>query len=115
MATTAQVIEMTATRLGILGYGETLPSRINTDLNQAYTEVHAQLDIKSMATWDIDEDIPEEYVTHVVTLMAAARADDYGIPNDRYQRLMMAESKALGEILELQTSNTYKTPQADYF
>lgn len=115
MATAAKIREMTATRLGILGEGETLRSYETADLNQAYAEVHAQLDAKNMAVWEVTEDVPDEYVGHVVDLMAYARINDYGIPNDRYSRISASASKALLEIKELQASNTYKTPTPDYF
>jgi hypothetical protein len=115
MATLAEVKNLAVTRLGILGEGETLPSYESADMSLAYAEVHAQLTIKDIATWDTDEDIPDEYAGYVADLMAGARLDDYGVPNDRYQRLMAAKSRAIPEILELQTNNSYETPEADYF
>ena len=115
MTTATKLREQVAYRLGILGEGESLRAYQTADLDEAYAEVYAQLDVRDMATWDTDEEVPDEYAPHVVSLVAASRADAYGIPNDRYQRIMMAESKALGDIKELQTSNTYETPESDYF
>ena len=115
MATAAKIREMAATRLGILGEGETLPSYESADLDQAYAEVYAELEIRDMATWDSDEDIPDAFAHYVTTLVAAARVDDYGISNDRYQRIMAAASRAIPQILELQTNNVYSTPTPDYY
>lgn len=115
MATLAQIREGAATRLGILGEGETLPSYEAADLNQAYAEVYAQLDARNVAVWDEDEAIPNEYAGHVIDLVAFARVNDYGIPNDRYSRISASAKAALLEIKELQASNAYKTPTPDYF
>ncbi|MBT8439718.1 MAG: hypothetical protein KJO91_08325, partial [Gammaproteobacteria bacterium] len=66
MATAADIRNKAATRLGIYGEGETLPSYESNDLDEAYTETYARLAAKSLALWDIDEEVPDEYVTHVV-------------------------------------------------
>lgn len=115
MATAAQIRDMAATRLGILGEGETLPSYESADLTQAYAEVHAQLDARNMAVWDYADDVPDEYAGHVADLVANARVNDYGIPNDRYSRVVSSASTALLDIKELQASNSYVTPTPDYF
>ena len=106
---------MAATRLGILGEGETLPSYESDDLDQSYIEVHAQLDALNIVVWDFDEDIPDEYVNPVTDLVAFGRINDYGIPNDRYQRVAQSAAVALGAIKELKGGDVYVTPTPDYF
>ena len=115
MATAAKIRDMAATRLGILGEGETLPSYESDDLDQAYTEVHAQLSALNIVVWDFDEEIPDEYAGPVTDLVAAARINDYGIPNDRYQRIISSAAAAFGNIKELKGGDAYITPTPDYF
>jgi len=115
MTTAAKIRDMAATRLGILGEGETLPSYETADLDQAYAEVYAQLYALNIAVWDEDDDIPDEYAGAVTDLVANARVNDYGIPNDRYSRITNAAGVALGNLKELISSNTYVTPTPDYF
>jgi hypothetical protein len=114
MASIAQVVDRTATRLGVLAEGLALPSYESADLTEAYTEVYAQLDAKNLAVWDFDEPIPDEYVQHVVSLMAISRANDYSIPNDKYQRVVADARMAVPEIRELQAADAYQTPTPDY-
>lgn len=115
MATAAEIRNKAAKKLGVLATGQTLESEIADDLDEAYDEVYAALDAKNLVTWDYDEEIPDEYIGPVVALVAFARADEYGIPNDRYQRIAGDMSRALNEIRELQESNAYTTPKAVYY
>jgi len=119
MATAATIRDMAATRLGILGEGEILPSYETADMDQSYVEVHAKLSSLNIVVWDFDEDIPDEYVDDVVNLTAFGRINDYGIPNDRYSRLMtvvgIRGEGAYGNIKELKGGDTYVTPTPDYF
>ncbi len=115
MATAAEIRNQAATRLGELGEGQVLAPRVSEDLDKAYVQVFAQLGAKNMLVWDFDEEVPNEYVVHVVALVAFSRANDYSISNDRYQRLALDQSIAIPEIRELLTSDTYVTPQPDYF
>ncbi len=115
MATAATVRDMAATRLGILGEGETLPSYETADIDQSYVEVHAKLSALNIVVWDFDEDVPDEYVDDVVNLVSFGRINDYGIPNDRYQRIAASAGLALGNIKELKGGDTYIAPTPDYF
>ena len=115
MATPAQIRDRAATRLGILGEGEVLPSYESADLTAAYAEVYAKLDTIGLAVWEYTENIPDEYAGHVVDLVAEARINDYGIPNDRYSRISASAKTAILGIKEQQASNSYVTPTPDYF
>lgn len=115
MATAAEIRNQAATRLGELGEGQVLEPRVSIDLDKAYVQAFAQLGAKNMLVWDFDEEVPDEYVTHVVALVAFSRANDYSISNDRYVRLKEDNRVAIPEIRELQTSDTYVTPTPDYF
>ena len=114
MATVAEIVENAATELGIFGEGQTIRAAHSDDLTKSYNEVYAALSVKSMATWDIDEDVPDEYVPHVVALVAWGRVNRYAIPNDRYKRIGAAAREAPLAIGELNASDTFETPKAEY-
>lgn len=115
MATAAEIRNRAATKLGLLGVGQTLPSYITSDLDTAYTEVYAILDAKSLVDWDDDESIPDEYSPHLVALVARARITDYMPPANRLGVIMAEAGVALGEIRELQSNNVYTVPKATYY
>jgi len=115
MATKAQIRDRAATMLGILGEGQTLPSYESNDMTESYEEVYAQLSRKKSLSWGPDEDVPPEYVSSVVVLVAYNRAFDYPIPEERFKRINFLWSNALLEIKELIGNNAYSTPTADYF
>jgi hypothetical protein len=123
MSTAAQIREKALRKLGVKATGQTTQAEIAADLDNAYTEVYAMLSSLGLTTWDSDEDIPDEFVAPVVSLVAFARVDEYSIPNDRFQRIDLDANGngspghlgAISAIKELQASNVYKTPTADYF
>ena len=115
MATIAQIRERAATMLGIYGEGETMPSYMVNDMAESYNEVYAQLSRKKALSWGPGENVPPEYVPHIVSLVAFGRVDDYPTPNDRYARIVAGQRVALLEIRELIGNNAYSTPTADYF
>ena len=115
MATAAQIRDRAATRLGILGEGETLPSYEAADLSESYLEVYAQLSALSLAAWDFDEEVPDEYASAVITMTAFNRIDDYSVSNDRFSRLAAASQQAIPTIRELQTNDVYTQDTPDYF
>lgn len=102
MATKQQIRETAAENLGILGEGEVLPSYESADLDQAYAEVFAELQIRNLTTWSSTGNIPDQYARHVAMLVAEARAVKYQIPNDRYQRIKLEAEQALMRLQKLQ-------------
>ena len=115
MATAAKIREKALKKLGVKATGQTTQAEITADLDAAYVEVYAVLEALDIATWDSDEDIPDEMVVPVVALVAMSRTDEYSVPNDRLQRIAAGAAGAIPLIKELQASNTYKTPTAEYF
>lgn len=115
MATATQIREKALKKLGVKATGQTTRAEIAADLDSAYAEVYAMLSTLRLTTWDVDEDIPDEFVIPVVWMVADSRKDEYSIPNDRYQRITADGAKALPLIKEMQASNVYQTPPADYF
>lgn len=115
MATAAEVVERAAYRLGELGEGQTISAYVAADLLTAYAEQYAQLNAKDIAVWDYDEEVPDEYVPHVVAMVAFSRAADYSVGSERYLRLKAESDAAVPNIRELQTSDAVVTPEPDYF
>jgi hypothetical protein len=115
MADAAAIRNQALKKLGILATGQTAQAEVATDLDAAYTQVYAMLDSLSLTTWDFDEEVPDEFVIPVVHLVAGSRKDEYSVPNDRYARIKADEDKAVMTIKEMQASNVYKTPEAEYF
>ena len=123
MASAADIRERAVKKLGLRSLSQTTRSEIATDIDQAYTEVYAMLSVKSLTPWDFDEAVPDEFAKPVVDLVADARKDEYSIPGERYLRITLdargdgteINRSAIAVIKDMQASNVYKTPPADYF
>ena len=100
---TAQIIRETAAEnLGIHGEGETIPSYEIADLNQAYTEVYAELQALDLAAWAYTDNVPDRFAKPVAMLVAESRAVKYQVPDARYQRIKLEAQEALHKIRMLQ-------------
>lgn len=86
MATKTDIRNKALKRLGVIGATQSATAEQAADLEAAYDEVYAELEAQDLAVWD-DATIPDEFVAPVVALVALARADEYGISNERYQRI----------------------------
>ena len=115
MATPAQIRETAAENLGILGEGETLPSYEINDLNQAATEVYAELQALNLTTWAEDANVPDQYAKSFAMLVAEARAVKYQIPDSRYQRIKLEGQEALSRIRELQARSKMGQTEIENF
>lgn len=117
MATKEQIRERAARALGILGQGDTLDSERTFEMDQSYIEVHGQLTVKSIVTWDFDEDIPDEYTPYIVALVAKGRMNTYPLSEARTIRVLGAAKDAQLQIMELNTSDVYSVfaTAPDYF
>ena len=93
--TTAQVRTHAAEKLGVLGIGQTIRTEISDDLDQSYIEVFNMLRAEGLANWGtVSDPVPDELVPPVVSLVAAGRATRYGVPADRFQRILLEASQA---------------------
>ena len=115
MATTAEIRDTAAENLGILGEGETLPSYETNDLDQAYTEVYAELQALDLATWSETAEVPDQYARHIAMLVAESRAVKYQIPDNRYQRIKFEKIEALAKIRELQARSKMGQTEIENF
>ncbi len=89
MATIHELRDKSLKKLRVLEEGETPTNEVIADVEAAYEEIHAYLSTQSAIGWDSDEDIPDEAVRPMVTVLAAEMADDFGVEEPRYQRLQM--------------------------
>lgn len=93
MATKSQIRAKALRLLGVVGVGVTPTGPQDSDMSDAYSEVYAELEELGLVEWAEADDIPSRFVDTVVNLVASKRVDEYGISNERYQRIM---SKAAG-------------------
>lgn len=94
--TITEVARRALVMLGKLPIGQTPTSTQENDLIDAYNQVYSKLEQDKLVTWSSTDDIPDEFVNPIASLIAAERAE--GIPNGRYQRLVLRASVATKEI-----------------
>ncbi len=89
MATKTQAGKKALEKLRVIEEDGTPSTDATNDIEAAYDELHPWLLSKSAVNWDVDEDIPDESVRSIVTILAATMADDFGVDEMRYQRLQI--------------------------
>lgn len=119
MATLAEVKKRALQLLAVTRINQGSQSQDDTRIDTAYTEVYASLKKEGLATWAVAGTIPDEISPHLAGLMALNAADEYGISNTRYQRLILSYgqngSLALREIRNLTTPDFESLEEpADY-
>ena len=87
MATAAEIRDKAGSKLGIKTLGQALENSVSSDLDEAYIEVYDRLRAEDLVNWDISAEVPSDIVDPVVYLVAFARATEYGIAGERYQRI----------------------------
>lgn len=85
--TKTEVINRAANMLGVLAFGQSLASQDSTRITQGYNEVYAYLKNKGLATWASTASVPDELVFFMASMIAYSCINDYGVSNDRYQRI----------------------------
>ena len=104
MATKAAIRNKTLKKLRVIAEDETPSASAITDVEEGYDEMHPWLLSKNAANWDSDEDIPDEAVHSVVTILASRMADDFVVDELRYQRLQVEADFALTRLIEISAS-----------
>lgn len=94
--TLAELKKRVGNLLGILEVGATLNSQDDTRIGAAYTETYEQLKTEGLNVWG--STIPNKVANHMVAICALNCVDDYGVSNDRYQRIVAKANIALREI-----------------
>ena len=89
MATRAAIRKRAAILLGWTTLNQGIRPEHDTRLSTAYTEIYDKLKDEGTAIWASSSDsVPDRVVPHIVTLMAHTCANEAGISNDRYARIM---------------------------
>ncbi len=105
MTTRAEAMQRAAELLKIVPIGQAMQSQHDTRMGEAYDEVYAQLQVKSLAVWDSADEMPDELSPHFVTLMAHNKMDMYKVSDSLYQRILFKAGsegeKAIGNIRNL--------------
>jgi len=113
--TKQEIRERVGYRLALTPVGQALQDQAKVRIDQAYIEVHADLTNDALATWGIDDEVPDELVRHVVALAAWTCTDTYGISGERYARLAADTANAKPEIRRLiQPYHTSEVENEDY-
>jgi hypothetical protein len=127
MATAAEIRDKAARKLGILGVGNTLRAEHQADLDEAYLDVYNMLAADDLTPWDFDEEVPDDLVEPVVSLVAYARYVDYGVPQERSLKIVrdaegapptgvsLGRPAAISVIKQMLKSNTYEPIKSLYF
>lgn len=101
MATKSQIRAKALRLLGVVGVGVTPSGPQDSDMSDAYSEVYSELAELDLVEWAESDDIPARFVDTIVNLVASKRVDEYGVSNDRYQRIMNKTANAEAKIRRL--------------
>jgi len=101
MATKAEIRDKVARKLGIKKASQALSNRFVEDLDEAYNDIHANLERLGLVEWDAAGDVPGEFVPHVVALIALTRVTEYNCTGNRLQGIVSSASGAKNSIREL--------------
>jgi hypothetical protein len=108
-----EIRDRAANDLGMLRVGQSLQAQDATRVDQAYAEVFAALKTKGLAPWASTGDVPDEFVPHVVALVADNCLNTYSTSNDRYKRIKNAVAIAMPSIQDfaIQKYTSTSTPE----
>lgn len=107
-------------KLSVVAAGDSPNSQDGATVELRYRSLHSQLTAHRLTDWSVSDDIPEEFETPVVAMVAADCARDFGNPDPLIQAEgkfgMSPPSPAERQIRRL-LSRTYVTTTArtEYF
>lgn len=85
--TANEIRDRAANACGVLRLGQALQDQDRVRFEQGYAEVYADLEIDQLAAF-LSTSVPDEVATDVSMLVALNCASDYGVSNDRFQRIV---------------------------
>ena len=105
MATITQLRNRAAGMLGRHRSGQAINNQLKTDLDQAYSEVYADLKKDRLTIWSSAANtvIPDDVTPWVAALMAFNATDTYGVSDERFNRIVAKRNIAKREIRRLVT------------
>jgi len=87
--TPSALMTATARHLRVLGRGATLGPDDHAILTAKYASLHAMLLEKRLVSWALTESIPTSCDEPVMRMLAAMSADEFGVAEPRYTRLIV--------------------------
>lgn len=94
MATLLSVKQKALRKLGVIGISQDLTGDQNAQATTAYNSVYDRLLSKNLVAWAKDDDIPDEYVEPVASIIAFELTNEYGVSDSRFQRLQYSALQA---------------------
>lgn len=102
-------------KLGVLADGQTATAEQSASVEAAYDEVYARLDHIGLVVWSSTEEVPDQYIAPIVALVAMERAEDYSIPDSRFQRLAVQAARAEMEIRRIMSGRWMNPTEVEDF
>jgi hypothetical protein len=96
--TPAELKDRVLGKLRVLGAGQTAEAEDVFTVNEGYTSVYEQLKNQNLVTWSLTGDIPDKLATQIIKMVAYEVSDEFHIPEQRIQRLLIEADRALDDI-----------------
>ena len=113
--TPAQIRNEVAKKMNIFGEGQTLRPEHSDDLDNAYLQVHAELQHDGLLAFGSTEDIPVRYENSIISIVAATRGAKYNVPAERYQQLLLESIAGFRTIWKLSQINKMGSTEIENF
>lgn len=93
MTTKKEIIKRALIRVGRVPFDQVPTSDQESLADFALKSLHEHWVDKGSARWELD-DIPDQITNALVSVLAFALVDDFGVSGERYQRLAVADREA---------------------
>ena len=94
MATKKQIIERALIRVGALDSLQTMTAQQESDADTTLQSIHEQMVNDELVRWELDA-VPQAVEEPLVSVLALALANDYGVSDTRYTRLVAANLQGI--------------------
>lgn len=92
--TPEQLRDLVANELGLLRLGQALQDQDKVRIESAYRHVHAALTTEKLITHAVSDAMPDDIVPVLISLVAEACANTYGVSEERLARIKLAVAEA---------------------
>lgn len=90
MATRTEIIKKVLEKLNVIAEGDSPSADDTTTVGEYYDALLATLTERHVITWGASDEVPDDSVVPIVTIVAADCADFYAVEPQRVSRLMAA-------------------------
>lgn len=115
MATISQIETKVLQKLGVLEADETADSNDTSLVNDKYDSVYGRLKALRLVSWGSADDIPTAAVVPVVGLVARECIEEFVVPVNVAQSLIMNEKRYLGMLKELEYDTYIDDGEPEYY